>query len=232
MKTEIIINRAIKKWLNNKCNSERYNSYIKIQEALARNLKYFRKNRKEIYVPLRIICSAYLTQGSNNRFIKPPIKRSEFISAWEKVKREKNETKRQHKSKVFQWLKERGNHRFADKLSIAFSDYIEFNSPIDDFKELEVCKSQEEIKKFWKKFKYIGSEYAKNIPMDEKDANFLNTIKIDARLKLFLKDTDAEYLSNKQKEELYLKVAANLKMTGWEIDRLCFKFGNEIKELM
>jgi hypothetical protein len=104
--------------------------------------------------------------------------------------------------------------------------------PKDDIAKLNNCKDKEEIKKFWMSFKGIGIQYAKNVPMDEKDSFFVNSIKIDARLNAILKDTDAENINDKLKEQLFLDAASQLKITGWEIDRLCYKFGTEIKQLM
>jgi len=104
--------------------------------------------------------------------------------------------------------------------------------PKDDIAKLNNCKNKEEIKRFWMSFKGIGIQYAKNVPMDEKHSFFVNSIKIDARLNAILKDTVAANLKDNLKEQLFLDAASQLKITGWEIDRLCYKFGTEIKQLM
>jgi len=104
--------------------------------------------------------------------------------------------------------------------------------PENDIVKLNNCENKEEIKKFWMSFKGIGIQYAKNVPMDEKDSFFVNSIKIDARLNAILKDTVAANLKDNLKEQLFLDAASQLKITGWQIDRMCYKFGVEIKQLM
>lgn len=223
---------AIKKWLAIEGNKSRWDDYQIVQNNLAETFNYFRENRQEIFIPLRLACSVYLTQGSNNLFVNIPTTKEHFDAAWLKICKNVGETKEEHKLKFKSWLKENGSHRFAEKFSLYFSEYLDTAKPENDIVKLNNCKNKEEIKKFWMSFKGIGIQYAKNVPMDEKDSFFFNSIKIDARLNAILKDTVAANFKDNLKEQLFLDAASQLKITGWQIDRMCYKFGTEIKQLM
>jgi hypothetical protein len=223
---------AIQKWLVIEGNKSRWDAYQIVQNNLAETLNYFRVNRPEIFIPLRLACSVYLTQGTNNLFVTIPTTKEHFKNAWLKICKNIGETKEEHKLKFQTWLNENGNHRFAERFSLYFSEYIDTENPENDIAKLNNCKDKEEIKKFWMSFKGIGIQYAKNVPMDEKDSFFVNSIKIDARLNAILKDTVAANITDELKEQLFLNAAKKLEITGWEIDRLCYKFGTEIKQLM
>jgi len=208
------LNFAIQKWLANDENKSKWDSYQIAQNNLAETLKYFRVNRPEIFIPLRLACSVYLTQGVNNLNLNIPTSKEHFEIAWLKICKNVGETKEENKIKFKAWLNDNGHHRNAEKFSFYFSEYIYTANPRNDVDILNNCKNMDEIKKFWMSFKGIGIQYAKNIPMDEKDSFFVNSIKIDARLNAILKDTVAENISDNLKEQLFLYVAKELEISG------------------
>jgi hypothetical protein len=131
------------------------------------------------------------------------------------------------------WLKKRGTHRFARKYGVYLEWYWETrdwneNNSKQDLINLRALSTKDEVKKWCMQFKGVGQQYAKNLPMDEKDQRFINHIKMDFRLSKIADFCSNIKLSNSQKEIYFLNTAILLKLTGWELDRFCFFFYNEI----
>jgi hypothetical protein len=192
------------------------------------NIKQLESDFPEAWVPLRIACSVLLTQQTNLNYVDFPKTFDEWINIWEEIR--PNDNNRSCYAKYFEnWLKSRGSHRFAMKFGKYMEDYWEtrnwdLNNSKSDLQKLRSLKTKDDVKKWWMQFNGIGSQYAKNLPMDEMDSRFINNIKIDYRLSRIADLCSNEKLSNSQKEICFLNTAQNIKMTGWELDRFCFFF--------
>jgi len=86
--------------------------------------------------------------------------------------------------------------------------------------------------RFLRTFPGIGPKYARNLMMDVYHKDFHDCIAVDIRIKsiskaLGLSFTDAEYAEH---EAFYLDVAHLAGLNGWELDRLLFNFGDELKK--
>lgn len=211
---------------------------LKQLNAEAKTLQDLKKDLPEGWVPLRVAASCYLTQGAKVDNLVFPRKKEEWIEAWQEIKPKRGETKVQLTKRFKAWLKARGNHRFAERYAPYYAEYwvdrgFDPKNSMDDLKKLEQAKDRAAIEKFWRNVnrkKGIGVQYAKNIPMDEKNKHFKDCIKVDSRLKSILKGTAAEQLSDAEKEQLYLEAGKANSLNGWETDRLCFYFHQQIKQ--
>jgi hypothetical protein len=226
------LTRAIKQLLTEQVNKDRWIQIKKQQDEIAKTLNELKLQLPECYIPLRLACSVYLTYGSKNSNLILPFSVSDFKKAWLEIKPEKNETSNLIADRFKAWLKIRGNHRFSEKSSKNFACFFEEFDAVEEFEKYKLCDSKKELKKFWMKFKGVGSQYSKNLCMDEQNKYFLNSIKIDSRLNSILKATPEEKYSDEKKEILFLNVAKNLGLSGWEVDRICFNFKNEIVDLI
>lgn len=226
-----LIGEALKKWLKESENQKKWNTKKKELEGYAKILKQLKKH-EDFYIPLRLACSAFLSQGSNNNRIQFPKTYDDFIEIWNEIQPKKNELNKELAKRFTLWLKSRGNHRRAIRLGNNYSQYfIKFNAK-EDFQKLESLKDKNDIKKFWMKYDGVGKEYSKNLPMDEKHKAFLNSIKIDDRLNSLLKGSIYEKLKNEEKEKIYLEAGKQNGLTGWEVDRICYNFKDDIKKLI
>jgi hypothetical protein len=73
--------------------------------------------------------------------------------------------------------------------------------------------------------KGIGVAYSRNIFMDLYHDDFINSIKIDHRLKQLLKELEADTsLSYCEYEEEFISIATDAKVTPWELDRLLYNY--------
>jgi hypothetical protein len=64
------------------------------------------------------------------------------------------------------------------------------------------------------RYEGVGIQYAKNLPMDERHKEFINSIKIDARLNSLLKGTPHENLNNTEKEKMFLEAGEKNGLSG------------------
>lgn len=216
-------------------NGAYWKTKLKQLSVEAKTLQELQKELPEGWVPLRIAVSCYLTQGANVDKLIIPRTKDEWIEVWQEIKPKRGETKAQLTERFKCWLKERGNHRNAERFAPYYADYWaerEFDpkNSIKDLKRLQKAEDRATIECFWQKIKGIGVQYAKNIPMDEKNKHFKDCIKVDSRLKGILKGTVAEQLSDAEKEQLYLEAGRANGLNGWETDRLCFNFSQHIKQ--
>lgn len=186
----------------------------------------------EAWVPLRIACSALLTQRASIESIYTPQSLSDWKYIWTELKpivSEKGNTS----MNFTLWLKSRGNHRYAIKFGKYFETYCQtrdwnLNNSLKDLHELRSLTFAEEVKKWWMQFQGIGVQYAKNIPMDEMDDRFADFVKIDYRLTKMIDAMGGDYLNSSEKQALIVSLAKKLKMTPWEMDRFCFTFHKDI----
>lgn len=230
-KQKNILGVAIKKWMGEAENQKKWNSKKKELKQFAAIFKQL-QNHPDFYIPLRLACSVYLTRGSNNKRIQFPKTYEEFLSIWNDIKPKKNEAEKTLSNRFTIWLNSRGNYRYAKKFGQYYADYFKNFNPVNDYKTLQTLNDKSTIKKFWMRYKGVGIEYSKNIPMDEMSKEFINSIKIDARLNNLIKNTPYEKLSNKAKEGIFLDAGKQNGLNGWEVDRICYNFKSDIKNLL
>jgi hypothetical protein len=195
-------------------------------------IKKLEKELPEAWVPLRIACSAFLTQRTSLKRTNTPQSLRDWKYVWTELKpivSEKGNTSMNFSL----WLKSRGNHRYAIKFGEYFETYCQtrdwnLNNTLKDLHELRSLTYAEEVKKWWMQFQGIGVQYAKNIPMDEMDDRFNDFVKIDYRLSKIIDEIGGSSLNSSEKQDLFVSIAKNLNMTPWEIDRFCFNFYEEI----
>jgi endonuclease III len=112
-------------------------------------------------------------------------------------------------------------------------DYVKSMGGPKRTKELLLAQPDRDAKiKFLRAFPGIGPKYARNIMMDVYHRQFRDNIAIDVRIKsisklLGLTFTDANYSAH---EAFYVEVAHMANLNGWELDRLLFNFGDEVKK--
>jgi hypothetical protein len=235
-KTQIDLRKAIGNVLkqNPGCWQDRLNQ----MNEQAKIIQALKKELPEGWVPLRIAVSCYLTQGAKVDNLIFPKTKKDWINVWHEIKPKPGETKAQLTKRFKVWLRDRGNYHYAEKFAGYYAEYwderdFDTKKSLKDLQKLEQAKDEAEIVKFWRNVnskRGIGVQYAKNIPMDEKHKHFKDCIKVDSRLKNILKGTAAEHLSDKEKEDQYLAAGKANKLNGWETDRFCFYFHNQIKQ--
>jgi hypothetical protein len=226
------LTRAIEDLLADSTSKSKWDIIKVKQDKIACTFNKLKEVAPEYYIPLRLACSVYLTYGAKNSNLILPYTVEEFEKAWIEIKPGKHDTSNLIANRFKDWLKLRGNHRFSEKSSKNFASFFEEFDAVEEFEKYKLCDSKKDFKKFWMKFKGVGYQYSNNLCMDEKNKHFLNSIKIDSRLNSLLKGTKAEEYTSSEKEMLFLNVSKNLKLTGWEIDRICFNFKDEIIKLL
>jgi endonuclease III len=114
-------------------------------------------------------------------------------------------------------------------------DFVRHMGGPQKAKELLLAEPGRDAKiKFLRAFPGIGPKYARNIMMDVYHKEFRGSIALDVRIKsisklLRLTFTDANYSAH---ESFYLEVAHMAGLNGWELDRLLFNFGDEVKKTL
>ena len=222
-----LMGETLKKWLKEPDNQKKWKVKKKELQEYAKVLKQL-KNHPDFYIPLRLACSAFLSQGSNNKYIRFPKTYQDFLSIWIDINPQKHESSDALAKRFTLWLKSRGNHFRAERLGNNYSQYFKKYNPIEDFQTISNLKDKTEIKSFWKKYDGVGDQYSKNIPMDEIHKAFLYSIKIDSRLISLLKGTKYEKLNSTEKEKIYLEAGQQNGLNGWEVDRICYYFKDDI----
>jgi hypothetical protein len=212
--------------------NQQYNAEWKIQLEKIQNEASIIKELELLnpfgWVPLRIACSALLTQRADLSKVNFPKSIDDWMNIWDEVK--PSEDNRNNMSLHFRnWLKIRGNHRFAEKFGKYYEAYWisrswDVNNSKNDLFNLRSLDSAESVKKWWMQFEGVGLEYGKNIPMDEMDPRFLNFVKIDHRLSSIIEKIQYQKYTSSEKQKIYLNVAHKLGISGWELDRFCFFF--------
>ena len=225
-KTNLLL--VIKEILNNPTHEEEWLLQKKKLEIEANNIKELEIILPEAWVPLRLACSVLLTQRTNLKYVYFPKTIEEWKKVWMEIQPNEN-NKSNYDQHIRDWIKSRGNHRFAEKFGSYLEDYWnsrkwDLSLSRDDLNILRSLKNTEDVKKWWMQFKGVGTQYAKNLPMDEKDERFLNYIKIDHRLSNIANHFGCSDLTFSEKQVFFLDIAASLNMTGWELDRFCFFF--------
>lgn len=96
--------------------------------------------------------------------------------------------------------------------------------------EFESKDGKEAKMEFLKQFKGIGDKYARNIGMDLFHPDFRDTIALDTRIGNVTDELDIEFGSYEEEEEFYVSVADRLGITPWELDRLLYRYTDEVVE--
>lgn len=96
--------------------------------------------------------------------------------------------------------------------------------------EFESKNGKEAKMEFLKQFKGIGDKYARNIGMDLFHPDFRDTIALDTRIGNVTDELDIEFESYEEEEEFYVSVADRLGITPWELDRLLYRYTDEVVE--
>jgi hypothetical protein len=84
---------------------------------------------------------------------------------------------------------------------------------------------------FLEGFAGIGPQYARSIMMDIYDPAFRKSVKIDTRISGISKELALPFgtREHKEHEEFYLSATRDLRITGWELDRILFNFTEDVK---
>lgn len=96
--------------------------------------------------------------------------------------------------------------------------------------EFESKNGKEAKMEFLKQFKGIGDKYARNIGMDLFHSDFRDTIALDTRIGNVTDELDIEFESYEEEEKFYVSVADRLGITPWELDRLLYRYTDEVVE--
>lgn len=97
-------------------------------------------------------------------------------------------------------------------------------------REFKQKDGKEEKIRFLKQLKGIGNKYARNIGMDMYDPDFRDTIAVDNRIKNISEDLGLEFDSYEDEERFYCRVADDVGLEPWELDRLMYNFTEEVRD--
>lgn len=89
-------------------------------------------------------------------------------------------------------------------------------------KHILELKNKEEKINYVMEFEGIGIAYSRNIFMDMHHPDFINSIKIDSRLKNICIRLGIESCSYLENERDFIQIAKDAKITPWELDRLLY----------
>jgi hypothetical protein len=83
---------------------------------------------------------------------------------------------------------------------------------------------------FLKQFKGIGDKYSRNIGMDLFHPDFRDTVALDTRIRNVTDELGIGFDSYEQEEEFYIAVADRIGVTPWELDRILYRYTDEVIE--
>jgi len=81
---------------------------------------------------------------------------------------------------------------------------------------------------FLQRFRGIGPKYARNIFMNVHHPDFRQSIAVDARIKTISEELRLTFNTYADAERFYLGVAHEAGLSGWELDRVLYKFKAEV----
>ncbi len=96
-------------------------------------------------------------------------------------------------------------------------------------KQLEEHATREALMAFMRQFRGVGPKYARNIFMDVYHPEFRQSIAIDARIESILKALGLSLKPYPDAEQFCLKTAEMVGLNGWELDRLLYKFTDDVR---
>lgn len=134
--------------------------------------------------------------------------------------------------KVCRAAKIRMPDRKARFILACFEEVKRLGGPSGAKRKLMSLRGRESKIEFLDHFTGIGPKYARNIMMDVYHPDFRDCIAIDVRIKSLLSVLGIRFRESKYMEhEKFLLEAAHLAgLSGWELDRLMFNFGERLKQ--
>jgi thermostable 8-oxoguanine DNA glycosylase len=100
--------------------------------------------------------------------------------------------------------------------------------PLAVKKQLEACVGRGAKINILRTFRGIGDKYARNIMMDVYDPDFRDAIAIDERIKKVATRLGVPTSPYERAERLFLSVAEEAGLNGWELDRLLYNYTDEV----
>jgi hypothetical protein len=92
---------------------------------------------------------------------------------------------------------------------------------------------REEKEAFLRQFPGIGPKYARNIHMDIYDEHFVDSIAVDVRIQGISSAAGVSFARPyPEHEQFYQNVAKAAGLTGWELDRLLYHHGEDVRKLL
>ncbi len=82
---------------------------------------------------------------------------------------------------------------------------------------------------FLKQFTGIGEKHARNMMMDIYHEEFRDSIAIDARIRGISNSWNLKFKNYEEHENFYLEVAKDSNLSGWELDRLMYRYSEIFK---
>ncbi len=95
-------------------------------------------------------------------------------------------------------------------------------------RKLDNQKTREDMMAFMRQFRGIGEKYARDVFMDVYHPKFRQSIAFDTRLQSIAEKLGLSLRPYPEGEEFYLSVAKKAGLSGWELDRLLYKFEDEV----
>jgi len=117
----------------------------------------------------------------------------------------------------------------AEAINRAFDRIQNMGGPAAAKSALIELRDRDSKQSFFEAFYGIGPKYARNIMMDTYDVSFRNAIAVDTRIAKISKALGLSFSRPyPEHEQFYQGVAAAAGCEGWELDRLCYHYCDEI----
>jgi len=133
---------------------------------------------------------------------------------------------------IFNALKDAKVPRFREEKSENLSSNYDrvkgMGGPEEATKVMLSLKGKKQKIKWIRQFDGVGEKYSRDIWMDIYDPDFHDSIALDARVKNFAKLIGLNATRSEDLEKQLLDFARECNLSGWELDRLIFNFGELI----
>ena len=185
-----------------------------------------KKNKQQKDLIWRRLCSVAATSGSSLNVDK-------FMDLYDdRLSFNKLPNSEKDRLKIFKKALEdakvpRMRNIKAKALSSNYNKISKMGGPEKVTKIMLALKGKEEKIKWIKQFAGVGEKYSRDIWMDIADEDFNNSIALDTRVKNFAEKIGLDKKSKNLESEL-LTFAEECNLTGWELDRLIYNFGDLI----
>jgi hypothetical protein len=199
---------------------------INLREELRRIRQKSIASRKHADLVWRQLCSVVATSGSS-------VNAEAFMERYEDDLRfDRLPTTATARTKVILRVLEktkvpRMREQKAKNLSDNYSIVKSLGGPEQATEIMLKLKGKKEKQTWVRQFKGVGQKYSNDIWMDIGDPDFNDSVALDSRVKAFAKALGLNDKSSKLESEL-LDFAKSCNLTGWELDRLIYNFGNQI----
>jgi hypothetical protein len=118
--------------------------------------------------------------------------------------------------------------RKAEWLAANFEAIVKMGGLFAAKEQLFGAKGKEGKIKFLDGFVGISDKYARDIMMDTYHPEFRDSIAVDERLRGISQELGLSFKDYESHENFYLDVAREVGLEGWELDRLMFRFVDDI----